>query len=352
MKNINLLGFFDEYFLLDRLTQLKDPLVKLESHVDWTIFAPVLDLAFSKAEKHRRAGRPPFDKVLMFKILVLQSLYGLSDDAVEFQITDRRSFMRFLGLKISDKVPDAKTIWSFRETLIRENLIDRLFEAFNAALDRQGVFTNTGQIIDASFVEVPKQRNSRDENRQIKEGKTPETWKAEPNKLRQKDLDARWTKKNNISYYGFKNHIKADEGTKLIKNYVITPASVHDSQALDALLSHADAGQKLYADSAYVGSACEESVSGCQMENEVNEKAFRNKPLSIEQKELNRKKSKVRARVEHVFGFMTNTMDAMFIHTIGIIRGAAKIAMNNLTYNLMRCVQLNKKIIAGAVPMG
>ncbi len=95
---------------------------------------------------------------------------------------------------------------------------------------------NEGKIIDASFVEAPRQRNSRENNQQIKEGKGEGLWTDEPNKKRQKDIDARWTKKNNQHYYGYKNHAKVDAGSKLIERYEITDASVHDSQALDALL--------------------------------------------------------------------------------------------------------------------
>jgi len=146
----------------------------------------------------------------MFKLLILQSLYNLSDDQMEFQIIDRLSFKRFLGFKSSDRVLDSKTIWKFRETLIEEGVIEALFFRFNQALDDQSVFAKTGQIIDASFVEVPRQRNTLEENKQIKQGQTPEAWKAKPNKLRQKDRDARWTKKNKMSFYGYKNHIKVD----------------------------------------------------------------------------------------------------------------------------------------------
>jgi transposase, IS5 family len=187
MKNINPLGLFDEQFLLERLTKLKDPLVKLEEHIDWQIFSPILAVAFNKPEQRNNMGRPPFDRLMIFKILILQSLYNLSDDQMEYQITDRRSFMRFLGLKSSDKVPDSKTIWKFRETLIQQELIEALFFRFNQVLDEQSIFAKNGQLVDASIVEVPRQRNSREENAQIKAGQTPETWKQQPNKLRQKD---------------------------------------------------------------------------------------------------------------------------------------------------------------------
>jgi len=344
MKNINPLGFFDEHFLLERLTKLKDPLVKLEAHIDWNIFVPILNIAFSKPENYSKMGRPPFDRLMMFKILILQSLYSLSDDQMEFQITDRLTFKRFLGLKSSDKVPDSKTIWNFRETLIKEEVIEALFFRFNQALDDQSVFAQTGQIVDASIVEVPRQRNTRDENAQIKKGQTPEAWKSHPNKLRQKDCDARWVKKNKMNFFGYKNHIKVDSDTKLINNYMVTDASVHDSQELETLLEKADGGQKLYADSAYVGQ--EASIDQCNMTNEVHEKGAGNRKLTEAQKASNREKSRTRARVEHVFGFMTNTMNAMYIRTIGYVRATAKIGLANLTYNLMRCVQLKKKVYA------
>jgi IS5 family transposase len=196
----------------------------------------------------------------------------------------------------------------------------------------------------ASFVEVPRQRNTREENQEIKSGKTPEAWKKQPNKLRQKDVDARWVKKNKMLFYGYKNHIKADKGTKLISTYAVTNASDHDSVALETLIDKDDAGQILYGESAYVGQ--EESIDWCGMTSQIHEKGYRNHPLTDLQKATNRLKSTFRARVEHIFGFMTNSMDSMHIDTIGILRAAAKIGLMNLTYNMMRCVQLKKKIYA------
>lgn len=344
MKNINPHGFFDEQFILDRLSLLKDPLEKVEKHIDWNIFHPIIDEVFSKPENSSKAGRKPFDRIMMFKLLILQTLYNLSDDQIEYQILDRFSFKRFLGLKSSDKVPDSKTVWNFRETLVKEEVIDILFYRFHQALDDQCIFAKKGQIVDASIVEVPRQRNSREENALIKQGKTPEDWQSKPNKLRQKDVDARWLTKNDEDFFGYKNHIKADQGTKLITSYAVSSASKHDSQELETLMDHADAGQPLFGDAAYVG--FEELIEEYQMINQIHEKGSGAKKLTESQKASNRKKSKIRARIEHVFGFMTNSMNAMYIHTIGLMRAAAKIGLTNLTYNIMRCVQLNKKVYA------
>ncbi len=330
--------------MLEKLRKLNDPLLKLEAHIEWQIFYPVLDVVFEKS-KPTDVGRPAFDRYLMFKILILQSLYNLSDEQTEFQIIDRRTFRRFLGLSGTDKVPDCKTIWKFRQTLIDADAIEVLFFRFNQALDDQCVFAEKGQILDASFVEAPRQRNTREENRLIKEeGITPEPWKCNPHKLRQKDVDARWTKKNKINYYGYKNHIGVDSGTKLIIAYAVSDASVHDSQELETLIDRSGAGQPLYGDSAYVGQ--EESIAWCGMTDMIHEKGYQNHPLTEAQKAFNSLKSKTRARVEHVFGFMTNSMRAMVVRTIGRVRAAAKIGLTNLTYNLMRCTQLKKTVYA------
>ena len=230
MKNINPLGLFDDHFLLEKLTKLGDPLQKLNEFIDWEIFESPINEAFKNEYKDlSKGGRPPFNRLTLFKALVIQSLYNLSDDQLEYQIIDRSSFKRFLELKKSDKVPDSKTFWLFREQLIEKNIIMGLFKIFNETLDAAGVFANEGKMVDASFVEVPRQRNTREENKHIKEtGRAPHEWKVKPHKLAQKDVDARWTKKNNATFYGYKNHVKADARTKLIEEYIVTDASVHD----------------------------------------------------------------------------------------------------------------------------
>jgi len=276
----------------------------------------------------------------MFKILILQRYYNLSDDQAEYQINDRMSFMRFLNLTISDDIPDSKTVWHFRERLTDFDLVEDLFSLFFRELETLGLIVNQGKIIDASFVEVPRGRNSREENKQIKNGETPERFEANPHIKSQKDLDARWTKKNKISYYGYKNHVKQDSVSKLIVTYCVTSASVHDSQKTDMLLTDKDKDQPLYADSAYSGEPQEKIITKKEMINQVCEKGVRNSPLTEKQKESNREKSRIRSRVEHIFGFMENSMNGMYIECIGIKRATAVIGLMNLTYNMFRKVQL------------
>jgi IS5 family transposase len=277
---------------------------------------------------------------MMFKILVLQRYYNLSDEQMQFQILDRLSFMRFLELTLSDKVPDEKTIWLFREHLIKDGLVDKLFDKFLRSLEKANLVGKEGRMVDASFVEAPRQRNSREENQNIKDGLVPEGWEDNPNKLAQKDLDARWTKKNDQTFYGYKDHVKVDKKSKLILGYEVTDASVHDSQPLGDLLSKKDKGQPLYADSAYTGEEQEKAIKKNGMINQVHEKGYKNRPLTKKQMRANRKKSKFRARVEHVFGFMEISMKRMFIHSIGITRAEGIIGLMNLTYNLIRSIQI------------
>ncbi|CAA9893022.1 transposase [Candidatus Methylobacter favarea] len=305
-----------------------DPLVGLKARVDWEAFRPDLKRVHEK-ERKSQAGAKPFDVVLMFKILVLQQLHHLWDDDIEYQIRDRFSFIRFLGLQLEDRVPDSTTVWTFREALKSLDLVDVLFARFHEQLAEQGYGARAGQMIDATFLEVPKQRNTCEENALIKEGQTPEAWdKPEAEvKPRQTDTDARWTKKNDEKHYGYKNHINADEGNKLIQSYSVTQAAVHDSQVFDELLDQTTDvnGNKrvVYADSAYRSEAQEQRLVDADMESQVCEKGTRGKPLTEEQKQSNRTKSKVRARVEHVFG--AQAMGGHLVPTIGLQRAKVKI---------------------------
>jgi len=333
-------GFFDQDIRLSKLSALGDPLEKLNLGVDFDIFRDILEQKMSISPKGK-GGRPPYDYVLMFKICILQQYYGLSDDQAEYQINDRMSFMRFLNLTISDDIPDSKTIWNFTEKLKDLDLVKVLFDLFSKELNRLGLIVNKGKIIDASFVEAPRQRNTRDENKHIKQtGTSPKEWDDKPNKKRQKDVDARWTKKNSQRYFGYKDHAKIDGASKLIDDYKVTDAAVHDSQVVDDLLNEQDKGQDLYADSAYVGQ--EETLEKYEVVNKIHEKGYKNKPLTEEQKKNNTEKSKTRVRVEHIFGFMENSMGSMFFRKIGIKRANTTIGLMNLTYNMFRKIQLER----------
>jgi IS5 family transposase len=336
---LRIYGFWDQDIRLSKLSRLGDPLEKLGKGVDFEMFRDILEVRLSK-EPQGKGGRPPYDYVMMFKIMILQRYYNLSDDQVEYQINDRMSFMRFLHLSIADDIPDSKTVWNFREQLTDLGLVEELFSLFLGELERLNLIINEGKIIDASFVEVPRQRNSREENKQIRQGEIPERFEANAHVKSQKDIDARWTQKNNVNFFGYKNHAKQDAGSKFIVGYKVTDASVHDSQTTEELLDEKDKGEDFYADSAYSGEPQANIISEKGMNNKVCEKGARNRPLTEEQIAGNREKSKVRSRVEHIFGFMEMSMNGMYIHSIGIKRATAIIGLMNLTYNMFRKIQL------------
>lgn len=330
-------SFFD---LEDRYKKLdeRDPLTLLKKTVPWEEFRPSLE-AIRQKERKNNSGRRPFDVVLMFKALVLQHLYNISDDELEFQIRDRYSFIRFLDLLPEDKVPDSKTLWLFREELTKLDLVRQLFIEFELVLQEKGYTAKKGQIIDASIVAVPIQRNSREENAQIKTGEKPERFAENPAVDRQKDVDARWTEKNGKKHFGYKDHISVDVAHKMIRDYEVTSAEVHDSNVFGEILSE-NSNQAVWADSAYRSEENEVLLEALDHRSQVHQKAKRGQPLTDRQKQANKKKSKIRGRVEHIFGSMENEQGGMKTRVIGLARVANKIGLMNLTYNMRRLVTL------------
>ena len=341
-------GFFDADKRLAVISAKGDPLEMIDRVVPFESFRAEIEAATltPASEKKSNAGRKPIDVIVMFRMLVLQSLYNLSDEQIEYQVRDRLSFTRFLRLGIEDSIPDGTTLWLFRETLAKAGLIEKLFERFGQHLEARGYIARGGQMVDATIVPVPKQRNSRDENEDVKAGKTPRAWKKDPSKNRQKDKDARWTKKHGKSFYGYKNHVNADAMHKLIRQYDVTDASVHDSQKFDGLLNKTNTSADVYADSAYRSAETEAKLKLRGLRSQIHQRASRNHPLSKAQENANRKKSKIRARVEHVFGAQQTSPGGRIIRTIGIARAKAKIGLQNLAYNIRRLVTLERMAAA------
>jgi transposase, IS5 family len=326
-------GLFDWQNRFEKLNKTGDPLVKLNKVIQWESFREGLE-SVRVREKKNNAGAKPYDVVLMFKVLILQSLYNLSDEAIEYQILDRLSFMRFLGLRLGSRVPDAKTIWLFREQLTEAGLAEELFRQFETVLEKSGFAAKKGQIIDASIVQAPKQKNSREENAQIKQGEIPQDW--EEVKRRQKDIDAQWTKRNGKRYYGYKNHVNVDVKHKLIRTYSVTDAAVHDSKVFDELLEESNTSAEVYADSAYRSEESIQLLHKRGFRERLQRKGYRNRMLTKREKQGNKTKATIRCRIEHVFGVMAIMAGNLIVRTIGIIRARAKIGLRNLAYNINR----------------
>lgn len=311
-------------------------ILKLRDVIPWESFRPLLEELTGYATRDwKKGGKPPFDPVLMFKVLVLQKFHGLSDDATEEQIFDRTSFKSFLGLRIGDDIPDAKTIWDFKQRIEADGREGgrRLFEQFGQILEGKGIIAREGSIIDASFIEAPRQRNEREQNQRIKQGERPEEFDTNPAVGRQKDSEARWTKKNDQAYFGWKNHVKADLKTKLILKSKTTPANVHDSQVFEELLDDKD--QAVLADSAYHSEEHEAHLIKLNAQEFLMRKATRGHPLSAAQQQTNHTISRMRVRVEHIFARMAQ-MGADWCRSIGLKRATQHNHLSNLVYNMDR----------------
>lgn len=344
-------SLFEEELTIEALSELGNPLDALEKLIDFEMFRPVLEEALLNKDCKTAAGRPPIDVVQIFKVLVLQRYYGLGDHQIEYQITDRVSFRKFLGIRTLDDIPDEKTVWHYKDLLSKKGTFDKLFDEFRSFLDSMGLRFDEGKIIDATFVEAPKQRNTPEENRKIKDGEGDSLWKAEEgdtaeekarkkNKKRHKDIDARWARKRDEKHYGYKAHVKADKKTKLVETYETTDASVHDSNVVRCLIEETDKGQDMYLDSGYESKGKE--VEGCGMRPVICEKGHRNHPLTDGQRQSNRTKSKSRCRIEHIFGFVDGAMNGSFVRSIGMVRAKAASALTFLVYNIFRYTQIHK----------
>lgn len=337
-------GFFDVQARQGQLDG-RDPLIELSRRIPWEEFRSCIERVHKQDRKHA-AGRPAWDAVIIMKALVLGRLYNLSDDELEYQIRDRLSFTRFLGLQLEDRVPDAKTLWAYRERLIRAGLMQELFDRFERYLQRQGYQARKGQIVDASIVPVPRQRNTREENQQIKRGETPEPWLDDPAKLRQKDRDARWVVKNFERQYGYKNHLSVDVKHRFVRRFSVSPAHVHDSQHFEGLLQADQRDNPVYGDGAYRSVERVEVLEARGFIDRLHYKGHKHQSLNARECRRNRARSRIRVHVEHVFAFQENSMGGKFLRSIGLARASFGIGMMNLVYNFKRYVHLQR----GALP--
>lgn len=334
-------GFFDEQNQRQALNKPNFILVRLKKSIPWESFRNIIEKGVRKTDSGQ-GGRPAFDAILMFKILILQRIYNLSDEKLEFEIIDRTTFRVFLDLELEDRVPDQKTIWLFREQITQAKIADELFDNFGKILSKEGMIVKEGVLVDATLVEVPKQRNTKEENDKIKEGKIPKEWRKNPNMLRQKDTEARWLIKGRKAYYGYKNNVKVCKKTKLILNYEVGTANVHDSKFLEKLVDENDKGQCLYADGGYDGKDFQKMLISKGIIPMIRDAAKKNKVLTPEQEKRNKRISKIRARVEHVFASIKQRTGGLVIRCIGLVRAASIIAFQNLTYNMERYAFLVK----------
>ncbi len=347
-------GFFDFEKRQEALSKDGDPLVLLAAHVDFEMFRSPLVKALNFSRDRVGRGRPPHDPVLMFKILILQSLYDLSDESAEFQIKDRLSFMRFLKLNLWDVVPDAKTIWLYRERL--KDHMDGLFALFNGALKEKGYLAMGGQIVDASVVKAPRQRLSEGEKEAVKSGKSAcDIWENAA-KARQKDVEARWRVKQTrpkiarhiplaMPEFGYKNHISIDRQYGFVRTFQVSHAASFDGKHLVALVSKDNTCSKVWGDSAYFSRDNQNYLKDKGFVSHIHRKKPKGKPMGAHILRANGKRSKIRSAVEHVFAAQKHRF-GVFVRTIGLARARLKIGLVNLAYNMKRLVFHEEKALS------
>ena len=352
-------GFWDFEQRLDELSREGDPLERLNAVVDFEMFRPLLKRALRRGRKRRGpGGRPPYDPVLKFLMLVLQALHGLSLAQTSWMVRDRLSWMRFCGLGPGDRVPDENTLWDFREALIAAKALDKLFARLDRAINEAGYLPMGGQIVDATLVAAPKQRNTEGEKADIKAGRTPKEWRNKPAKLRQKDRDARWTVKFAkararsdgkaqpdiaIPFFGYKSHVSIDRRHGIIRRGKTTDAAAHDGARLrEGLIDPANTVSDVWADTAYRSQANEDYLAKAGKVSRIHHKKPKGKPMPRPLARGNAAKSKVRARVEHVFAEQKDRM-GLFVRTIGCKRAEAMITLANMAYNMKRWCWLDRR---------
>ncbi|MBV0914228.1 IS5 family transposase [Anianabacter salinae] len=355
-------SFFGLTEQVEALSRHGDPLEVLDATVDFEHFRGWLveGLGYGDGSK---GGRPPFDPVSMFKALILQAQHNLSDARMEFMIRDRLSWMRFLGFDLGAPTPDENTIRHFRNRLTETGTLKRVMKAFDWQLHKKGYIPMSGQIVDASLVPAPKQRNTEGEKDAIKAGKTAkEIWPDAPNKAAQKDTNARWTLKigGKIRYrpdgkplpqialpvFGYKSHISIDRRFGFIRESAVTSAAAPDGRMLRQLLSDENTSMEVWADSAYRSQSNETWLVKNGFISSIHRRKPHGKPMPKATAQANFRKSSVRAQVEHVFAHQKNRF-GLFIRTIGLARAEAKLTLANLAYNFDRLVFHERRAAMG-----
>ena len=299
----------------------------------------------------------------MFKVLIVQTQHNLSDAKMEFMIRDRLSWMRFFGFDLGGAMPDENTIRHFRNRMTETGTLKRVMKAFDWQLHKKGYIAMSGQILDATLVPAPKQRNNDGEKDAIKAGKTAEEiWPDEPNKAAQKDTDARWTLKigGKIRYrpdgtplpqialpvFGYKSHISIDRRFGFIRQATVTSASEADGRQLKHLIDKQNTAGDVWADSAYRSQKNEKWLSNNMMTSRIHRRKPAGKPMPQATARANAKKSSIRAPIEHVFAHQKNRY-GLFIRTIGIARAEAKLILANLAYNFDRLIFHERRMATG-----
>lgn len=345
-------------------TRFFDTINKL---IDWNKIAETIQQYYTKGESVD--GRLPYDGLLLFKMLLLQTWYGLSDYELEERVNDSIKFNQFLGLNLEDTVPDHSTISRFRSALTKAGAMDALLESINLQLEAQQLLVKTGSIVDASITDTPRKpkgkpnyevveqetstenpTSSTTNNSKItaveiiteqQEASTPATPKVVAKVVVKPsiDVEAAYIKKNNKIHYGYKKHYAVDDENGLVQSVITTAANIHDSQELIAVVKKAKlkTGSAVKADKAYKSKENVEALESLELKSELMHKAYRNKPLTEIQHQANKLISKTRYKIERTFGSIKRWFKTEAIcRYIGLHKTHTQHIMEAIAYNLYR----------------
>ncbi|GAB6055241.1 IS5 family transposase [Methanobacterium alkalithermotolerans] len=307
---------FENYFMnkqYDRVKQLGDKLAEIDPLIDWEAFRPVIrDMYYNQSE---RGGRPNNDEIVMIKMLVLQSWYGLSDPELERQANDRISFQKFLGFP--ERIPDRSTVWAFRERLIDTGKDEYIWKELQRQIDSKGLKVKEGVIQDATFITADPG------HQRVNEPRGPEA-KTRRNK------EGEWSKKGGKSYFGYKLHTLADKDYDLIRRLETTTAEIHDSQ-----IDLSKPGEVVYRDRGYFGAACKGYDA-------TMKRAVRAHPLGIRDKNRNKRITRKRSAGERPYAVIKNIFKSGHHLVTTTLRVHTKNLFSCFCYNLLQLKTLQK----------
>lgn len=295
--------------------------------VDWEALVEVV--AGLDRTRGGKGGRPPISFKVKLKMLFLQYTFNLSDEELEDQLIDRLSFQQFVGLGYDEEIPDFTTFWHFKEGLVRNALMDQVFESILGQIESRGLILRRGTIVDATIMPSG--------NRPLSNQKR-EKLESEPS--RQIDTDARSTAKGGRKHFGYKGHIGIDAGSKVIRKRTFTPAQVNDIREMHNLLSGDE--QSVWGDKNYRKRTDKIAARSMGIYYGVLDQRARGKQLSKRQLKRNKQKSRVRAAVEHPFAFMKGKLKAGVLRARNKARNSLRFDMWCIVYNVLRASFLIK----------
>jgi transposase, IS5 family len=328
------LGFAD-YFMEQR-RHSNEFLDKIDQFVNWKSIEKLLKKKYKKTMS--ADGRPAYPPLPMFKLLLLQRWYGLSDPGLEEALNDRISFIRFSGFSLSSPLPDYSTICRFRNTLLDENIYESLFAEVNRQLEEKDLLVKGahGAIVDATIIE--SSRRPRKLMEIIPEDRKEEETKPSTAISYSDDTDATWIKKGKRPYYGYKAHVSVDAKDGYVIGGHVTPANVADTTELEKLVDDLNLpeGSMIFADKGYASENNRTILARKKLQSGIMDKAVRNKPLTLIQIMINKLISSIRYKVERSIGTLKRGYRFTRMRYTGLKKGKMELLLNAIAFNLKK----------------